>query len=151
MGGGCSLELVQSLIESIAAVREQNKLCQGASWCWQGIHALRGCFCWNKKHVSAVQRWVNTSEMWSVVLVHLYSGGLVSVETGVLRLTREWRAGIRRGERNSAWQSGRLTERISAVHSTSSGWSAWERKKLFFLKDKPCTKVPHELIPVMPE
>lgn len=82
---------------------------------------------------------------------HLYLGGLVSVETGELRLTREWRVGVRRREKSSAWQSGKLTEGITAVHNTSSGWSCWERKKLVFLEDKPNTKAPHELIPAMPE
>lgn len=143
MEGGCSLELLQSLIESIAAVRDRASSAKEphgagkASMHWEAVSD-------DTKSMSVLCRDWWTPLGCALRSGHLCSGGLVSGETGVLRLTREWRVGVRRGERNSAWQSGRLTEGISAVHNTSRGWSAWERKKLFFLEDTPRTKPPHK-------
>lgn len=150
-GGAYSLELIQSLIESILAVREQRKLCLRSSWCWQDIHAPARVFLLKQKMCQCHAEM--GEQLWDLVCGsdRLYSGGLVSVETGVLRLTREWRVFVRRGERSSAWQSGRLKEVITAVDKPLSAWSAWERKKLFFQECKPFPKAPHKLVPAMPE
>lgn len=150
-GGAYSLELIQSLIESILAVREQRKLCLRSSWCWQDIHAPARVFLLKQKMCQCHAEM--GEQLWDLVCGsdRLYSGGLVSVETGVLRLTREWRVFVRRGERSSAWQSGRLKEVITAVDKPLSAWSAWERKKLFFQECKPFPKAPHKLVPAMPK
>lgn len=103
-------------------------------------------FLTKQKSIRVVQSRMNTSEIRCMVPVTRIWEGLSQwnrCKTGVFRLTREWRVRVKRGEKKSlAWQHGRLTEGITAVHNTSSGWSSWERKKLVFLEDKPGKK-PH--------
>lgn len=117
MEGGCSLELVQSLIESIAAVRDRASSAKEphgagkASMHWEAVSD-------DTKSMSVLCRDGWTPLGCALGSGHLCSGGLVSGETGVLRLTREWRVvsgevrGIQPGK-VEGWQRGYL---LSTTH-----------------------------------